>query len=122
VLAPNSRYRKHITPTSSVKVKKTTTDEEADGREEPDQTAGKRKGMCCTEGRPAQRLKRVFNIDVSICSACGGPMKIIVGMPNHSIEDPFVIAKILSHLEGRGGSQESATRRPGARAPPPAVC
>ena len=61
-------------------------------------------------------------IDVSICSACGGPMKIIVGVPNHSIKDPFVIAKILSHLEGKGGSQESATRRPGARAPPPAVC
>ena len=49
-------------------------------------------------------------------------MKIIVGMPNHSIEDPFVITKILSHLEGRGGSKESATRRPGARAPQPAVC
>ena len=47
--------------TRSVKVKETTTDEEADGREELDQTAGKRKGMCCTEGRPAQRLKRVFN-------------------------------------------------------------
>ena len=30
-------------------------------------------------------------------------MKIIVGMPNHSIKDPFVIAKILSHLEGKGG-------------------
>jgi hypothetical protein len=111
VLAPNSRYRERITPTRSVKVKETTTDEEADGGEELDQTAGKRKGMCW-----AQRLKRVFNIDVSICSACGGPMKIIA-----SIEDPFVIDKILSHLEGRG-SQESATRRPGARAPPHAVC
>ena len=41
---------------------------------------------------------------------------------DHSIEDPFVIAKILSHLEGRGGSQEPATLRFGARAPPPAVC
>ena len=30
-------------------------------------------------------------------------MKIIA-----SIEDPFVIGKILSHLEGRWGSQESA--------------
>jgi len=44
-----------------VKVKETTTDEESDGREELDQTAGKRKGMCCMEGHPAQRLKRVFN-------------------------------------------------------------
>ena len=112
VLAPNSRYRERITPTRSVKINKTTTDEEADGREGLDQAAGKRKGMCW-----AQRLKRVFNIDVSICSACGGPMKIIA-----SIEDPFVIDKILCHLEGRGGSQESATRRPGARAPPSTVC
>ena len=39
-------------------------------------------------------------------------MKIIVGVPNHSIKDPFVIAKLLSHLEGKGGSQESAIRRP----------
>jgi hypothetical protein len=55
-LPPNSRYRERITPTRSVKVKKTTTDEEADGGEGLDQTAGKRKGMCW-----AQRLKRVFN-------------------------------------------------------------
>ena len=34
-------------------------------------------------------------------------MKIIVGMPNHSIEDPFVIDKILSHLEGRGSLRVS---------------
>ena len=61
-------------------------------------------------------------IDMSICSACGGPMKVIVGMPNHSIEDPFVIDKTLCHLEGKGGSQESATRRPGARAQPSTVC
>jgi len=60
-LPSNSRYRERITPTRSVKINKTTTDEEADGREGLDQAAGKRKGMCCTEGRPAQRLKRVFN-------------------------------------------------------------
>ncbi len=44
----------------SLAMVKTITDEEADGREQPDQTAGKRKGMCWAVGRPAQRLKRVF--------------------------------------------------------------
>ena len=114
VLAPNSRYRDRVTPVSSGKVKKPTADAdaEADGRQEPDLTASKRKGMCW-----AQRLKRVFNMDVSICSACGGPMKIIA-----SIEDPFVIGKILSHLEAMFGSQGPENRRPGARAPPPAFC
>ena len=40
-------------------------------------------------------------IDVGVCSVCGGPMRIIVGMPNHSIEDPMVIGEILSRLEVR---------------------
>ncbi|MEW8087621.1 MAG: hypothetical protein AB2745_05225 [Candidatus Thiodiazotropha endolucinida] len=38
----------------------------------------------------AQRLKRVFNIDVSICEQCGGDFKVIA-----SIEDQAVIDKIL---------------------------
>jgi rRNA maturation endonuclease Nob1 len=39
----------------------------------------------------AQRLKRVFNIDVSICPQCGGEAKVIA-----SIEDQAVINKIPS--------------------------
>jgi hypothetical protein len=34
----------------------------------------------------AQRLKRVFNIDVETCRACGGTAKVIA-----FIEDPVVI-------------------------------
>jgi hypothetical protein len=41
----------------------------------------------------AQRLKRVFRIDIKHC-ACGGPLKLIA-----SIEDPVVIHKILDHLD-----------------------
>jgi hypothetical protein len=39
----------------------------------------------------AQRLKRVFDIDIETCSECGGDVKIIP-----SIEDPLVIRKILA--------------------------
>jgi hypothetical protein len=42
----------------------------------------------------AQRLKRVFGIDIQTCPACGGALRIIA-----SIEDPVVIEKILAHLE-----------------------
>jgi hypothetical protein len=45
----------------------------------------------------AQRLKRVFNIDVSICSKCAGEAKVIA-----SIEDKAVIDKILQHLQAKG--------------------
>jgi hypothetical protein len=41
----------------------------------------------------AKLLKRVFNIDVEICSSCGGKNKIIA-----AIENPSVIKKILKHL------------------------
>ena len=42
----------------------------------------------------AQRLKRVFNIDIAICQQCGGAVKVIA-----CIEDPIVIRKILDHLK-----------------------
>ena len=36
----------------------------------------------------AQRLKRVFKMDIEICETCGGKMKVIA-----SIEDPAVIKR-----------------------------
>jgi len=42
----------------------------------------------------AQRLKRVFGIDIETCPACGGTVGIVA-----CIEDPDVIEKILGHLE-----------------------
>jgi len=41
----------------------------------------------------AQRLKRVFNIDIEVCPECSGKVRVIA-----SIEDPQVIKKILNHL------------------------
>jgi hypothetical protein len=45
----------------------------------------------------AQRLKRVFNIDVSVCPTCGGDSRVIA-----CIEDQAVIDKILAHLMKKG--------------------
>ena len=58
---PNSRYRQSVTPHSVRKVEPAIADMEAEGPDEPELRAGRRKGLCCTEGRPAMRLKRVFN-------------------------------------------------------------
>ena len=60
----------------------------------------------------AQRLKRVFGIDVEHCEQCGGPLKIIA-----SIEDPLLIGKILQHLQEKG---EYVAAHP-ARGPPPGL-
>jgi hypothetical protein len=60
----------------------------------------------------AQRLKRVFGIEVESCERCGGAVKIIA-----SIEDPQVIGRILEHL-GLDGSDAHNRQLPPARAPP----
>ena len=58
----------------------------------------------------AQRLKRVFGIEIETCLQCGGKVKVIA-----SIEDPVVIAKILGHLAAREAPVRS---RPPTRGPP----
>jgi hypothetical protein len=51
----------------------------------------------------AQRLKRVFNIDIEVCGRCGGSVRIIA-----CIEDQDVIDRILTHL--RQKEQETPVR------------
>jgi pyruvate/2-oxoglutarate dehydrogenase complex dihydrolipoamide acyltransferase (E2) component len=58
----------------------------------------------------AQRLKRVFAIDIEKCERCSGPVRVIA-----SIEDPDVIEKILKHL----GLDEASL--PHNRSPPEAA-
>ena len=60
-----------------------------------------------------QRLKRVFNIDVSICPQCGGETKVIA-----SIEDQAVINKILNHLQAKGELSPPPELLPDSRASP----
>ena len=62
----------------------------------------------------AQRLKRVFDIDVETCSECGGDVRIIA-----SIEDPAVINKVLAHLDGKAPPAATALL-PECRGPPQA--
>jgi hypothetical protein len=82
VFAPHSRWRAAITP------------------------VGRGNGIQPADTRtPAQRLKRVFKLDLQSCEGCGGQVRVIA-----CIEDPLVIGKILAHLE---------TRRPEVRGPPP---
>ena len=60
----------------------------------------------------AQRLKRVFNIDITTCEECGGAAKVIA-----SIEDPAVIKQIRTHLQRKAESKEF-NPLPGSMAPP----
>lgn len=59
----------------------------------------------------AQRLKRVFGIDIHTCAACGGAVRIIA-----CIEDQEVIEKTLAHVDKK--TTESPGWPPPCRVPP----
>jgi hypothetical protein len=44
----------------------------------------------------AQRLKRVFEIDITLCSRCGGILRVI-----GDVTDPDLIRKLLNHVDSR---------------------
>jgi hypothetical protein len=60
----------------------------------------------------ARRLKRVFGVEIESCTRCGGKLKIIA-----SIEEPQLIAKILSHMELAAPEQSKSELALGARGP-----
>ena len=62
----------------------------------------------------AQRLKRVFKIDIETRETCGGKMKVIA-----AIEDPAVIKRMLAHLDNRQRAGHHPAHPP--RAPPQLV-
>ena len=98
VFAPNHRWREPVTPARRGRRKPETANEAAPARH--------------VSMTWAQRLKRVFNIDIETCEHCGGAVKVIA-----SIEDPAVIKQILKHLDRRAQATPPAFR-PFARAPP----
>ena len=105
MFAPNSRYRGRVTRAKRGRGGRRA----ATGEPEAPTAAERRASMTW-----AQRLKRVFNIDIETCPACGGAVRIIA-----CIEDPVVIKKILTHLDTKDASAEPS-RLPPCRAPPQA--
>lgn len=106
VLAPNKQYRARVTPGKRGRGGLVVAAAEA---EEP--TAAERRASMTW----AQRLRRVFNIDLEICSACGGAVRIVA-----CIEAPEVIGKLLAHLERK--TLDPETSRPPSRGAPQWAC
>ena len=82
VLAPNATLRSQIVPGDRDQACSTTTET----GDSPTASSRARTSW-------APLLKRVFAIDLTACPQCGGPLTILA-----AIEDPAVIAKMLSHL------------------------
>jgi hypothetical protein len=101
VFAPNSKYRPMVTSDAIGRTTKSKVTKE----------------QCLEEPRSktmtwAMRLKRVFNIDITICRYCQGVLKVIA-----CIEERQVIDKILAHIN-KHQSGKPPTSFLGIRAPP----
>jgi hypothetical protein len=105
VFAPHSQYRAAVTPAHR-------------GRGAPQPPASGANPVNPSTPRHvamswARRLKRVFSVEIENCTRCGGKLKIIA-----SIEEPQLIAKILTHLERAVAEQHQSELPLGARGPP----
>ena len=109
VLAPNSKFRSVVTPAKRGKGNRS----QGSDKEIPNQESSFRVRRSLTW---AQRLKRVFNIDISLCNHCGGAVKIIA-----CIESPVVIKRILDHLEAQSCKVGPSGQLPEPRASPQAT-
>ena len=105
VFAPNHKHRAGVTPAKRGKGAKPKAADEGQER-----TPAERRASMSW----AQRLKRVFGIDIATCPACGGALRIIA-----CIEDPLLIEKILTHLDHKDACA-APSRLPPCRAPPQA--
>jgi len=56
----------------------------------------------------AERLKRVFDIDISVCPLCGGTLRVIA-----DVTDPEAIRTILAHLRQRAPPDAGRRQKPG---------
>ena len=105
VFAPHSQYRSAVTPAHRGRGAATPPVSGAD----PTKLSTPRHVAMSW----ARRLKRVFGVEIECCTRCGGELKIIA-----SIEEPQLIAKILSHLERAAPEQHQSELPLRKRGPP----
>ncbi len=90
VLAPNHRWRGLVTPAKRGKGVKPISNAEV-------RSAAERHAAMTW----AQRLKRVFNIDIEVCSRCGGSVRVIACIEDEDIMPDTAgqaLDRILAHL------------------------
>jgi Putative transposase len=110
VLVPNSKLRAQVTPARRGKSPVKEKDQKQGEEESPEKSPEPKGHESMTW---AERLKRVFNIDITVCCRCGAAVKII-----GCIEDPVIITKILAHLDATSGASAPESQLPESRAPP----
>jgi hypothetical protein len=100
VFAPSSPMRRAIVPTPArarqKRKSKNPATAQATREQQPAATPTDSADPPTAPLTWAQRLKRVFDIDINLCPLCGGQLRVIA-----DITDPDLIRKILDHVQKR---------------------
>ena len=98
VFAPNSAFRRAVVPDARKhrrgQVKAASSRDE--GPKPPKSGPVDDSDLPIAPLTWAQRLKRVFEFDITLCPHCGGRLRVIA-----DVTDPIVIRKILDHIHQR---------------------
>ncbi len=105
VLAPNAKYRSLVVPTPDRQAKKRRR-HTARTESEPTVDTDRETDRPLAPLSWAERLKRVFAIDIEVCPKCGGKLRVIA-----TVTQPDVIQKILDHVH----QQQAPPRQPPGR-------
>ncbi len=89
VLAPNAKYRNLVVPTPKRSKRKKIKHAKA-----VDSSASTEANHPLAPLSWAERLKRVFKLDIELCPRCGGRLRVIA-----TITQPEVIQKLLDHVQ-----------------------
>ena len=89
VLAPNAKYRNLVVPTPKLSKRKKIKHAKA-----VDSSASTEANHPLAPLSWAERLKRVFKLDIELCPRCGGRLRVIA-----TITQPEVIQKLLDHVQ-----------------------
>ena len=116
VFAPSSPMRGAIVP-APARVRRRKTKDSAHAQATRQQNAAEPPaGTTDAPSAPltwAQRLKRVFEIDITLCPLCGGQLRVIA-----DVTDPDLIRKILDHVHSRAPPRLPARRAESHQTPP----
>jgi hypothetical protein len=117
VFAPNSPMRRAIVPAPArVRRRRKGNDSATAPATRQSSTTDSRSDCNDPPTAPltwAQRLKRVFEIDITLCPLCGGQLRVIA-----DVTDPDLIRKILDHVHSRAPPRLPARRAESHQTPP----
>ena len=108
VFAPNCRLRKRVVPSPDRAARKRHRCKRQHDNTHPITPSLNDDGLPMAPMTWAERLQRVFRIDITTCPECGGRLRLPRRGPPSDVTQPGVIRTILLHVQSRAPPADGA--------------